>query len=149
MIAGDDSLDPMDPQVHVSNNNFEAVKQNYDFEESTVVGYSQRREHTRYACSNKAMITDIETKEVRSANLINLSTGGVALSIKAEDDLDLNNIQIEIFDGKTLKSFVAQGEVKYIRGVSPFLIIGVKFTKISRLSVRRIEDFSLTASEYM
>lgn len=143
-MEGDDSLNPM---VHVSDFKYSSNNMQ-DFENLTMVGFRQSRQQQRYSCSNKAIVTDIDSKQAFAANAINLSTGGIALSIKTEEGICFKDIQIEIFDSASLKSFLARGEVRYVREASPYLVIGVEFKEISRLSIRRIEDFLITAEEY-
>lgn len=118
-----------------------------DIEKTRLYSFSHKRALKRFSCSNIALVTDIETKETRMAKLMNINVKGMALIVRGEGEIDFSKVHIEVFDGENLKSFVVKGEVKYQRGQFPFSIIGVEFENISRLSVKKIEDFVETASE--
>ena len=107
------------------------------------------REFKRYACGNWALVTDLDTKEVRKAFILNISPKGIGLSFKYEENFKPDRILVEIQDGEGLKGLAFKGEVRSKKKVTTFLIAGAQLESVSRLTMMKIQDYIRSAKEYV
>lgn len=108
-----------------------------------------KREFKRYACGNWALVTDLDTKEVRKAFVLNISPKGIGLSFKYDETFQPNRILVEIQDGKGLEGLAFKGEVRSKQKVTTFLIAGAQLESVSRLTMMKIKDYISSAKEYV